>query len=246
MAGPQLHIGCSGYFYQDWKGAFYPRDLPKKRWLAYYAQQFDALEINHTFYRIPKKEKMQDWYEKTPEQFRFAIKGNRYMTQLKKLKMDEAARDSLSSFFTAIEPLKEKAGPVLWQCPGNLKVDLERLETFCSLLPRDYPHVIEFRNKDWFRGDVYEILEKHGVAWCNVSAPGNIPQELHITSEMAYIRFHGHKTWYQDAYPDPVLERWSNALKEATGYTDLWAFFNNTDDANAARNALTFADIWRS
>lgn len=231
------YIGCSGFYYSDWKGTFYPDNIPKKQWLSYYASKFNALELNSSFYRIPKPEKIKSWYNETPSDFRMAVKGHRYMTQLKKLKVDEQVQQYLTNFFKAIEPLQEKMGPVLWQLPRSLNFNRQRLEAFCSILPKGYNHVIEFRHPSWFGEDTYEILKQYKAGFCMVVAPGDLPEVVKATSTAAYLRFHGNETWYKDPIPETVLDEWAKALQSLNTHEN-WIFFNNTDFAYGAKNAI--------
>jgi len=237
------YIGCSGYYYNHWKNLFYPEKLPKKEWLAYYAGHFNTVEINNTFYRMPAEKSIRNWYAITPGDFIFSVKGYRYLTHIKKLITDEVFTDYLTKFEHIAGLLEEKAGPLLWQLPGNFKVNLPRLEKFCSLLSTGFSHVFEFRNATWFIPEVYEILEKHGNSLCIVSGPSKVPAVVRPTTELAYIRFHGEGSWYSDNYSDESLKLWKEKL-ERTGADTLFAYFNNDMNAYAVNNGKYFRSLF--
>jgi uncharacterized protein YecE (DUF72 family) len=175
MAKP-VHIGCSGWNYRDWRGAIYPEGLPARRWLERYAELFDTVEVNNTFYRLPTRSAVEGWVEKTPPGFVIAVKASRYLTHVKRLReMRRGAR----RYFDAIEPLADspKMGPVLWQLPANFRRDDERLGEALEQLP-EARHCIEFRHPSWFVPEVYELLREHAVAGpggaASLGAPGSL------------------------------------------------------------------------
>lgn len=239
----EIHIGCSGYYYNHWRDLFYPEDLPKKNWLVYYSGHFNTVEINNTFYRMPLENTVKNWYSITPKSFTFSIKAYRYFTHLRKLIIDNAFRQNLHQFMKLAGLLKEKAGPVLWQFPAGFKVNLSRLESLCRILPGDFRHVFEFRNETWFDDTVYDILEKYKHSICIVSGPGNVPRVIKTTSPVAYIRFHGEGSWYSDNYSNEALESWKEALA-GLNPSELWAYFNNDANAYAVNNARYLASLY--
>jgi uncharacterized protein YecE (DUF72 family) len=240
----EIHIGCSGYYYNHWRGLFYPEDLPKKQWLVHYAQHFDTVEINNTFYRMPQENAVKNWYSITPEGFMFSVKAYRYFTHLRKLIIDNAFRQNLDKFIKLAGLLKEKAGPVLWQFPAGFKANLARLESLCRILPKDFSHVFEFRNETWFDDPVYDILEKYRHSLCIVSGPGSVPKVIRNTSPLTYIRFHGEGSWYRDNYSNEALQSWKKALGDLHP-AELWAYFNNDVNANAVSNAGYFTSLYK-
>lgn len=171
----ERYIGCSGYYYNHWKGLFYPEKLPKNKWLVYYSEHFNTVEINNTFYRMPGEGAVKNWYSITHGGFIFSVKGYRYFTHLRKLIIDDAFLRYLDRFLHLAGLLKEKTGPLLWQFPGSFKADPERLENFCKVLSTDFTHVFEFRHESWFNDDTFGILEKSGHSLCIVSGPGSVP-----------------------------------------------------------------------
>jgi len=239
----KIYIGCSGYYYNHWRGLFYPDNLPQKKWLVHYADHFKTVEINNTFYRMPLENAIKNWYSTTPEGFMFSVKGYRYFTHLRKLIIDDAFRQYLKEFMHLAGFLKEKTGPILWQFPGTFKADLTRLEKFSKILPENFIHVFEFRNESWFNESVYDILARYKHSICIVSGPGNIPRVIKITSPVAYIRFHGEGSWYSDNYSNEALKEWKEALEKINA-SQLYAYFNNDVNAHAVNNAKYFASLY--
>jgi uncharacterized protein YecE (DUF72 family) len=238
----ETRIGCSGYYYNHWKGIFYPESLPKKDWLIFYSQHFNTVEINNTFYRMPGEKAVQNWFAITPAHFVFAVKGYRYFTHLKRLIADDDSRGYMNNFMKIVSVLKEKAGPLLWQLPGSFKADITRLEKFCLMLSNDFQHVFEFRHPSWFNDEVYGILEKYNHSLCIVSGPSSVP-EIRTTAPLAYIRFHGEGTWYNDNYSDEKLQLWKVRLESLNPLT-LFAYFNNDVNAFAVNNGKYFDNLF--
>lgn len=239
----KLYIGCSGYYYNHWKGLFYPEKLPKKEWLVYYSRYFNTVELNNSFYMIPRESSFRNWYDITPADFVFAVKGYRFFTHRKKLLIDDSFRELLNTFQKLTGILKEKAGPVLWQFPLNFAANRQKLENFCMLLSRDFKHVFEFRNESWFIPEIYEILDRHGFSLCIVSGPASSPYILQNTSKVAYIRFHGEGSWYRDNYSNESLLLWKEKLDNLKA-PSLYAYFNNDANAYAVNNGKFFASLF--
>jgi uncharacterized protein YecE (DUF72 family) len=232
-----LYIGCSGFHYRDWAGKFYPEQLPKNRWLEYYAGHFNTVEINNTFYRMPEEKTLLDWKAKTPANFKFTIKANRFFTHLKKLNTDHDFMESYHAFIATVSKLEEKLGCILWQLPGNQGLDIEKLDRFCRLLDKNTCHVIEFRNLSWFIKETHDVLSNHGIGYCMLSAPKPLPEEVTATSATAYLRFHGKKTWYRYNYSESELDEWVQKLKKLEGAGEFYIYFNNDHQAWAVENA---------
>ena len=155
-----VRIGCSGWIYSHWRGLFYPDKLPVKRWFAYYAETFDTVEINNSFYRLPKAETFDAWRAQAPPGFRYAVKANRFLTQAKKLK---DCAEPLARMMPPFRHLGETLGPVLYQLPPRFKLNLERLEHFLEVAPRDVVNILEFRDKSWYDDRVFALLERAGA-----------------------------------------------------------------------------------
>jgi uncharacterized protein YecE (DUF72 family) len=163
------HLGTSGWYYDHWVSAFYPESFSKRKWLEYYAQDFDTVEVNSTFYHPAKEKTLQGWHERTPDNFVFALKGAGFITHRKKL---QDVEEPLKNFYGQCRMLKGKMGPVLFQLPPSMHKDTGRLENFLRLLDKYYRYAVEFRHESWFCDEVYDLLRKYRVACCVVSAPG--------------------------------------------------------------------------
>lgn len=236
----RYHLGCSGFSYADWKGLVYPPELPQRQWLQHYATLFDSVEINNSFYRMPTTELVRGWYDKTPAAFKFVLKGSRYVTHLKKLLEPQ---EHVARFHAMADELEEKPACVLWQLPRNMPVDLERLRAFCAVLEPRHRNVIEFRHNSWWEEpEVRAILHEHGVAFCGISAPSGLSEELVETTDFAYIRFHGASAWYRYDYSRRELQHWARRIRKLKA-KEVFIYFNNDFEANAVHNGLYLRDL---
>ena len=230
-----FRVGCSGWQYRHWQGNFYPADLPGSRWFDHYAERFDTVEINNSFYRLPEASVFAGWRRRAPAGFLYAVKASRYLTHNKKLKDPE---EPLARFFERARRLREKLGPVLYQLPPGWKVNLARLEAFLSLLPRRVRHVMEFRDPSWYSDEVLTALDRRGVALCLHDMPGSAPQRAAVGS-FVYVRFHGFEQRYGGRYSDERLEDWAEWLTaRAAEGKDVFGYFNNDVGGHAPRDAL--------
>jgi uncharacterized protein YecE (DUF72 family) len=233
MREPKPRIGTSGWNYRHWRGVFYPSGLPAARWLAGYAREFETVEINYSFYRLPTPENFATWREQVPDGFDFAVKGNRFITHLKRL-ADPV--EPLDRFFTSVAGLDDRLGPILWQLPPHFACDLSRLSAFLAALPRGHRHAFEFRHDSWFVQPVYALLAKHEAALCWVDRGGECSPLLPTTS-WAYVRLHGGlgDGW---AYLDEQLRAWADRIADARdrGLT-VYAYFNNDPHGHAINDA---------
>lgn len=237
------YIGCSGYYYNHWKGLFYPEDLAKTKWLPFYAQHFNTVEINSSFYHIPLDSTINNWYRITPPHFVFTLKGYRFVTHLKKLNIDTSILELLYDFQRKAYLLKDKLGCILWQLPKSLGMDLDKLEKFCKALDTSIPQVFEFRHGSWFNNEVNQLLSNYNCTFCILSAPDNIPETVYATSDTAYLRFHGKNGWYDDNYSEDQLNQWVDKLKPLVGVKKLFAYFNNDFHGFAVNNGIYFAKV---
>lgn len=236
MERERIRIGCSGWNYRHWRGAFYPDDLPVKRWFDHYAASFDTVEINASFYRLPRPETFAKWRDQAPPGFCYAVKANRFITQAKKLKDCE---EPLERMLSAMHHLGDRLGPILYQLPPNFSINLDRLDTFLALLPGDLSHVFEFRHKSWLVPETLDLLERHEAAFCVHDMPGSATPRW-ATGTAAYVRFHGTTGKYVGHYGKKVLRDWAGWMSEqARGKRMVWAYFNNDIHAHAIRDALT-------
>ncbi|HEY2939416.1 MAG TPA: DUF72 domain-containing protein, partial [Gaiellaceae bacterium] len=185
----RIRIGCSGWNYAHWRnGVFYPPRLPPRRWLEFYARHFDTVEINATFYRLPKEQAVANWVRESPPGFLFAVKMSRYVTHVKRLR---DLPPSIELFYSRIRPLARspKLGPVLWQLPANFHRDNERLAAALAALPPGR-HCFEFRHESWFADEVYDLLRRHEVALVIGDTPERPFQTLELTADWTFVRFH--------------------------------------------------------
>ena len=159
----EIRIGTSGWHYKPWIGRYYPEDIQPSAMLAHYARDFDTVEINNSFYRLPTEEAFDAWRKGTPPGFLFAVKGSRFLTHMVKLKDPERG---LVNLIPRAERLKKKLGPILWQLPPGWKVNVERLEQFLEALPRKHRYTFELRNPTWMTAEVYDVLRRYNAAFC--------------------------------------------------------------------------------
>ena len=235
----EIRIGTSGWYYDHWKELFYPAGLPKSKWFEHYAQHFDTVEINNTFYHLPKEQSLQRWQQLAPEGFLYAVKANRYITHIKKL---NDTSEPLQLFFERVGLLKSTLGPILYQLPPSLHKDLDLLAAFIKLLPKQPRAAFEFRHKSWYMDDTFELLGKSGVAFCIHDMPGKESPRV-VTADIIYIRFHGTTGRYAGSYPKSALRDWAKWLKEqAKTARGIYAYFNNDIGGHAIKNAKTLKD----
>lgn len=230
-------VGTSGWSYDGWRGRFYPRDLRKRDWLGHYAQSFRTVELNASFYHLPKDTVVGDWAAHTPADFLFAVKAWRAITHYRRL---ADCADHLKVFYERIAPLGPKAGPVLFQLPPRFGVDLPRLRDFLALLPAGRRHAFEFRDPSWHDEAVYALLAERNAAFCPFEmGPSQAPRVA--TADFVYVRLHGHRRRYRGDYSHAALRDWADWLhgqKEAG--RDVHVYFDNTDEKDfALKNART-------
>jgi uncharacterized protein YecE (DUF72 family) len=235
-----VRIGTSGWHYDHWIGRFYPEKLRKESWLEYYAQHFDTVEINNTFYHTPKEQTMVNWREKVPAGFLFAVKASRYITHIKKL---HNTAEEVARFCALADLLEDRLGPILYQLPPSLHKNLDRLDEFISSLPKRRQAVLEFRDKSWYDQDTFDLMDKRGVALCVHDMGDKAPPRL-VTGPIAYVRFHGTSGRYAGNYPDHILQDWAGWLKaQIPNVRAIYAYFNNDVSGHALNNARTLKQI---
>lgn len=232
-------IGCSGWNYADWRGPFYPEREPQRRWLELYAQRFDTVEVNTTFYRLPRRDAVAAWVQQTPDGFTFTVKASRYLTHIKRLTDLE---QGVARFYERIEPLieAERLGPVLWQLPGNFARDDRRLHDWIQALPAGL-HTIEFRNESWFVSPVMRMLRERGVALTIGDHPDRSFQTHDATAPWRFVRFHYGRRGRGGNYSATELEEWARRIAQWRRRQDVWAYFNNDWRALAPANATLLA-----
>jgi len=225
----KLLAGASGYSFKEWKGTFYPADMKAEEMLDFYSARLPTVEINNTFYRMPKTEMLAHWAEITPPAFRFAIKASRRITHFAHIKPEAA--DSVAFLYRALGALGDKRGPVLFQLPPVLKKDLPRLVAFLQLLPPDHRGAFEFRHDSWFSDDVYDALKTAGAALCLSERADNAPPPLVETASWGYVRLR------LENYADADLEQWARRLAQ-TRWDEVYAYFMHEPTAPAYAQTL--------
>lgn len=237
----KIHIGCSGWNYRHWRGLFYPAKLPARTWFAHYAECFDTVEINNSFYRLPSAEVFDAWREQAPSGFRYAVKANRFLTHQKKLK-DPA--EPLARMFGNVLHLGDKLGPILYQLPPRWRLDLRRLHAFLDLLPPGPTHVFEFREPSWMTDVVFEMLDACGASFCTHDMPGMTVPRLAV-GRVAYVRFHGSTGKYWGRYSAGQLADWQGWMEsERQRGRDVYAYFNNDIHGHAIEDALALKRLF--
>ena len=234
----KLWAGTSGFSYDGWKGVFYPEDLPSNGRLRFYAEQLPAVEINNTFYRMPRAERMERWAGEVPETFRFVIKSPRRITHSAKLgEVDE----SLGFFWKGIEPLGERRGPVLFQCPPTFKKDVERLRSFLGKVPPEQRPVLEFRNDSWKDEEVHALLRERNAALCTTDDQKGDDDgeaaEIVPTADWGYLRLRG------ETYGEDELRRWAERIA-AQPWEEAWVFLKHEDAGTAPGLARRLIELF--
>lgn len=238
---PGIFIGTSGFIYNHWGGGvFYPDGLPQKKWLEYYAEHFDTVELNVTFYRLPSEKAFKSWYKRTPKSFAFGLKGSRFITHIKRLK---DCQEPLNLYFNRAKLLREKLSVILWQLPPRYKKDMERLKVFIKYLKpyARYRHVFEFRDESWLSNDVYELFRKVDMAICEADWPG-MPQNIPVTASFVYLRRHGpkaEKALYSGCYSKKSLKEDARRIRDwHKKGKSIYVYFNNDEGGWAIKNSL--------
>ena len=234
----EYFLGCSGFYYNHWRGLFYPEKLGKAKWLQYYAEHFNTVELNNTFYRFPSESMLQGWYNKTPENFKFTLKANRLITHTRKFNNTEQFTES---FYKLANLLREKLLCVLFQLPPFIQKNIELLEKIASQVDPKVTNVVEFRHESWWDSEVYAFMEKKGLVFCTVSA-SELPETLVATASSVYVRFHGKNGWYKHFYPEEELKGWAEKIKKQNAKR-VFCYFNNDLNANAVKNCQTLKQL---
>jgi uncharacterized protein YecE (DUF72 family) len=230
MTASRLLAGASGYSFKEWKGTFYPANIKPEEMLAFYSERLPTVEINNTFYQMPKVAVLETWATSTPERFRFAIKASRRITHMARLKAETAA-DSVAFLYRNLASLGAKRGPVLFQLPPFLKKDLPRLAEFLALLPTGHKAAFEFRNDSWFSDDVYAALKGAGAALCLSEREDNAPPPMVETAPWGYVRLR------LETYSDEDLQQWARRL-QAASWSEIYVYFMHEPTAPAYAQAL--------
>jgi len=232
----KYYIGTSGWYYEHWRGNFYPVDLHKSRWLGFYARSFSTVELNNSFYHLPSEKAFANWRDSSPDGFVYAVKVSRFITHIKKLRDVEEA---LQRFLDRAKLLDKKLGPLLYQLPPGMHRNDTVLEAFLSILPKDLSHVFEFRHESWLDKGVFDLLRKYNAGFCIYDMP-DFTTPLEATADFIYVRFHGSAWLYGGSYSDEELSRWAKDIsKLARSKKAVYIYFNNDAEAFAVQNAMT-------
>jgi len=231
----RLLAGTSGWVYPHWKGRFYPADLPEGKWFSYFAEKFDTVEINNSFYRLPSRETFAGWREMAPPGFMFTVKASRYITHRKKLADPE---EGLKNFYGNLEGMGSKCAAVLFQLPPRFKVNLSRLEEFLQAVPKEHRLVFEFRDPTWLVEDVFDALAKRNAAVCAADSPF-YPGPRVRTADFDFFRMHGGHRRGAPNYGPGEIDALARDVAESLGADrDVFVYFNNDYNAYAIDNAL--------
>lgn len=243
-----MHIGTSGWGYGDWDRVFYPEGVKSTQdRLGFYARHFHTVEVNYSFYHLPKPETYQKWAAVVPPDFIFAVKASRFITHIQKL---QGVKESWSKFIANARVLGDRLGPILFQFPPSFKADPKRLSRFLDLLRKEtepsIPPVFEFRHTSWFAKEIYTILSEAGASLC-ISHSSRYPCVEEVTSNLVYYRFHGPKELFASCYSDAELKYWAKKIKPLLkSGKAIYIYFNNTLNGYAVENARTMSGLIQS
>ncbi len=245
--GPEIrhniHIGCSGYYYKHWMGLFYPETAKSYQFFTFYQKYFHTVEINSTFYHYPTEKQIQSWLNRSPDKFIFTIKAPRLITHMKRL---NNCKDELSLFFRLIKPLEQekKLGVILFQTPASLSFDIGLLDEFTDVLPPEYRYSFEFRNREYYNKDIYDVLSRRKMDFAYVSESTGKPFK-DIVAPFKYFRMHGSGTRYSSNYSDDELHDLADKIIRSSnnGKNEVFVYFNNDYKAYAPKNALRLIEM---
>lgn len=229
----KLHVGTSGYSYKEWKGDFYPEDLPAKEMLSYYSRRLPAVEINNTFYRLPQPGMIENWKTQVPARFRFSIKATQRITHIKRL---NNVADETKYLLETAALLEQRLGVVLFQLPPNMKKDSARLKAFLSLLPADVRSAFEFRHETWFDDEVFTLLRAKDCALVVSDTDEKPLTEIVGTAKWGYLRLR------RTAYEENDLGQWLQRVREQK-WKDAFVFFKHEDEGTGPKLAARFLEL---
>ncbi|HIP53419.1 MAG TPA: DUF72 domain-containing protein [Chromatiales bacterium] len=235
-----LCVGTSGWHYQHWRGVFYPDGVAVHDWLNYYSRHFSCVEVNNSFYRFPSEKAVRGWLEHTPPDFRFALKANRAITHLARLRV---RHQTLDHMIEVAQMFGDRLLALLFQLPPRWRKDIDQLRRFLERLPAGFEYVMEFRDHSWLDEEVYALLRDYRVAFCQYELAG-FRTPLEVTSERVYIRLHGPGAAYSGSYEDPALGEWAGRiLAHQTAGRQVAIFFDNDEAGCAVQNARTLQQL---
>jgi uncharacterized protein YecE (DUF72 family) len=228
-----FYVGTSGYAYKPWKGTFYPKDLPDKQMLHYYGQQFKTVEINNTFYRMPKTSVVEAWADEVPADFQFVLKASQRITHFQRLK---DSGETVGFLLQVAGALKQRMGPLLFQLPPNMKKDTGRLRDFLALFPKTVRAAFEFRHQSWFDDEIFALLREHQAALCIAEAEGDLEVPFVSTADWGYLRLR------MPDYSDADLKAWLKKVRKAE-WQDAFVFFKHEDEGKGPAMAKRFLEL---
>jgi len=239
-----LHIGTSGWSYKHWDGVFYPPEVKPAQYLEHYLTQFDCVELNSSFYHLPKKITAEGWIKRTPENFLFCPKMSRFITHQRRLLY---AEEAVQNFFDVFDIMATRLGPVLVQLPPGLHYDLPRLTDFLNYLSEqfsEYQFAIEVRHDSWLRDEFFDLLRKNNMAFVMADSGKRYPSAEVVTADFVYLRFHGNVKLYATDYRMEELQAYAEKIKNRIEEgKEVWAFFNNDFEGYAVKNAMELRDL---
>ncbi|GII21836.1 DUF72 domain-containing protein [Planosporangium mesophilum] len=236
-------VGTSGWQYRDWRGRFYPSDLPQRKWLEWYAAAFATVEVNNAFYRLPERATFSDWRRRTPDDFVVAVKMSRYLTHIKRLREPQ---EPVARFLDRAAGLGDKLGPVLLQLPPTLRADAGLLDAVLAEFPAHVKVAVEPRHESWWVPEIRETLIRRGAALCWADRLGRPVTPLWRTADWGYLRLHEGRARPRPAYGRQALGTWLGRIAETFGTDrEAYVFFNNDPGGAAIRDAVALAELAR-
>ena len=240
----RLFIGTSGWSYKHWSGIFYPEHIKPEKYLEYYITKFNCVELNSSFYHLPRESTIKGWMKRTPESFRFCPKLSRYITRQKRL-VD--SQEALSKYFDLFQDMKARMGPVLIQLPPSLKYDRSLIVDFFDLLQaqyRQYQFAIEIRHKSWIQDEFFQSLSQYGISFVMADSGNRFPYHEVVTANFIYLRFHGPEKLYASDYNRSDLLQYAEKIKQwINADHEIWVFFNNDFGGFAVKNAINLYEM---
>lgn len=231
--------GCSGWYYKDWKGRFYPERLSESKWLEYYSRHFNTVEINNTFYRFPNEKTVKGWHNRTPEDFKVTLKVNQLITHRKRF---EGTQSAINRFYNLADILEDKLGCILFQFPPDIPKNIVFLKNAIKQFDPLKNNIVEFRHSSWFDSEVYKLLGEFEVGFCSVSSP-ELPEDIITTSNTVYVRFHGIGVEkYRYLYSKEELKGWADKIRKLD-VENVFCYFNNDYNANAPQNCIMLKEM---
>ena len=234
-----IYVGTSGWNYRHWRGVFYPPDIKDADMLRYISGRLPTVEINSSFYHLPRETSIARWRGTVPDNFIFSVKASRFITHIKRLVGTE---EPVKTFLDLASGLGDRLGPVLFQLPPGLKPDITRLAVFVESLPRGYKYTFEFRHAGWHNEEVYGLLARHNIAFCVFDLDGKF-SPVKNTADFAYLRLHGPAGAYAGKYDDRFLEEWAGTFLRWSDERCVYCYFDNDMWGYAVENALRMNEM---